>query len=70
MLYEQFATRGYRFLEVSNVMYLEIAADTASGALPPGVTVRAADPHEVKLWTAPWPRASPSTFQSLRKFST
>jgi len=51
-LYERFAARGYRLLEVSNVLYLELAPDSAFGEMPPGVTVRAAEPHELKLWTA------------------
>jgi len=51
-LYERFAARGYRLLEVSNVLVREIAqADAASTSAPPGVTVRQALPAEAKLWT-------------------
>jgi GNAT superfamily N-acetyltransferase len=51
-LYEKFATRGYRLLEVSNVLIREIgAASAGSTAPPPGVTVRPANPDEAKLWT-------------------
>jgi GNAT superfamily N-acetyltransferase len=51
-LYERFAARGYRLLEVSDVLYLELEHGVAFGELPRGVTVRAIEPHELKLWTA------------------
>jgi GNAT superfamily N-acetyltransferase len=51
-LYEKFAARNYRLLEVSDVLLLdELAAARISEKLPPGVTVRAAKPEESKLWT-------------------
>jgi GNAT superfamily N-acetyltransferase len=51
-LYERFAARGYRLLEVSNVLVREIAkANVESGATPDEVTVRQALPEEAKLWT-------------------
>jgi GNAT superfamily N-acetyltransferase len=53
-LYERVATRGYRLLEVSNVLIRQMEK-TAAGAHPPdpppGVTVRPAKPDEAKLWT-------------------
>ena len=51
-LYEKFAARGYRLLEVSNVLSREIAATTgteSSGSRD--VTVRPASRDEAKLWT-------------------
>lgn len=51
-LYEKFAARNYRLLEVSNVLLLdELRSARVSEKLPPGVTVRAATPDESKLWT-------------------
>jgi GNAT superfamily N-acetyltransferase len=51
-LYERFAARGYRLLEVSNVLVREIAkAGGADASAPPEVTVRQALPAEAKLWT-------------------
>jgi GNAT superfamily N-acetyltransferase len=51
-LYERFAARGYRLLEVSNVHVRELSkADAAQSSLPPGVTVKQASPDEAKLWT-------------------
>jgi len=51
-LYERFAARGYRLLEVSNVLVREISkAQATEGAPARGVTVRAARPDEAKLWT-------------------
>ena len=52
-LYEKFAARGYKLLEVSNVLLLDDLAQSleAPTGTPPGVTVRAASPHESKLWT-------------------
>src|ERR1700721_2773648 len=53
-LYEKFATRGYRLLEVSNVLIRQIeklAAGVRPFDPPPGVTVRPANPDEAKLWT-------------------
>lgn len=52
-LYEKFATRGYRLLEVSNVLIREIAAPNEpkiSGLS--GVTVQPASRDQAKLWTA------------------
>jgi GNAT superfamily N-acetyltransferase len=51
-LYERFATRGYRLLEVSNVLILDVLARAPiSAATPPAVTIRAATRDESKLWT-------------------
>jgi GNAT superfamily N-acetyltransferase len=52
-LYERFAARGYRLLEVSNVLLLDDLAQSlaAPAVTPPGVTVRAASSDESKLWT-------------------
>ncbi|HEY0703165.1 MAG TPA: GNAT family N-acetyltransferase [Candidatus Acidoferrales bacterium] len=51
-LYEKFATRGYRLLEVSDVLIRDISVETsADQATPAGVTVRPAQPAEAKLWT-------------------
>ena len=51
-LYQKFAARNYRLLEVSNVLLLDgLASARISEKSPPGVTVRAATPDESKLWT-------------------
>ena len=51
-LYEKFAGRSYRLLEVSNVLMLDdLKTARIRDALPPGVTVRVAAPGESKLWT-------------------
>jgi GNAT superfamily N-acetyltransferase len=51
-LYERFATRGYRLLEVSNVLILgNLVQARISAATPPGVTIRATTRDETKLWT-------------------
>jgi len=51
-LYEKFAARNYRLLEVSNVLLLDdLGWARISEKFPPGVTVRAATPDESKLWT-------------------
>ncbi len=49
-LYERFAARGYKLLEVSDVLYLDLKSFTPT-ALAPDVTIRAIDPSEIKLWT-------------------
>jgi GNAT superfamily N-acetyltransferase len=52
-LYEKFAARGYRLLEVSNVLIREIAsAGEMAPASPPDVTARRALREEAKLWTS------------------
>jgi hypothetical protein len=51
-LYERFAARDYRLLEVSDMLYLELQHASLPPELPPGVTVREAEPHELKLWTS------------------
>jgi GNAT superfamily N-acetyltransferase len=53
-LYEKFATRGYRLLEVSNVLVRELTAgDSMKVSIPDaGVAVRQAFPDEAKLWTS------------------
>jgi GNAT superfamily N-acetyltransferase len=51
-LYEKFAARNYRLLEVSNVLLLDdLKAARIYDKLPPGVTVRVATPEESRLWT-------------------
>jgi GNAT superfamily N-acetyltransferase len=51
-LYEKFAARNYRLLEVSNVLLLDdLQAACILDKLPPGVTVRVATLEESKLWT-------------------
>jgi GNAT superfamily N-acetyltransferase len=51
-LYEKFAARNYRLVEVSNVLLLDdLKAAPIADKLPPGVTVRIATPDESKLWT-------------------
>jgi GNAT superfamily N-acetyltransferase len=49
-LYERFAARGYRVLEVSDVLYLELKSFMPTQPAP-GVTVRPIDASELKLWT-------------------
>jgi GNAT superfamily N-acetyltransferase len=50
-LYEKFAARNYRLLEVSNVLLLDdLKAACISDKLPPGAAVRIAAPEESKLW--------------------
>ncbi len=53
-LYERLAARDYRLLEVSDMMYLELESSgpAAASERPAGVTVRVAEPSELKLWTA------------------
>ncbi len=51
-LYEKFAARGYRLLEVSNVLIREIkGAGEMKPSSPHDVTVRPASREEAKLWT-------------------
>ena len=51
-LYEKFAARNYRLLEVSNVLLLDdLKAARIEDKLPPGVTIRVATLDESKLWT-------------------
>jgi GNAT superfamily N-acetyltransferase len=51
-LYEKFATRGYRLLEVSNVLVRDIIEPPPTPEPQnPGVTVRLAEANEAKLWT-------------------
>ncbi len=52
-LYEKFAARGYRLLEVSNVLIKTIAKEAAAqpSAVSPDITLRPAQPDEAKLWT-------------------
>jgi hypothetical protein len=53
-LYERLAARGYRLLEVSNVLVRELTvADSIKVSIPHGgVAVRQAFPDEAKLWTS------------------
>ncbi|MGA8556261.1 MAG: GNAT family N-acetyltransferase [Candidatus Acidiferrales bacterium] len=51
-LYERFAARNYRLLELTDVLTLNnLAGASIEGTMPPGVTVRPAKPDESKLWT-------------------
>lgn len=51
-LYERFATRGYKLIEVSDVLILDdLARAPISTRTSPGVTIRAATREESKLWT-------------------
>lgn len=50
-LYERLAKRGYQLLEVSDMLYLKLPDAALPPELPTGVTVRAAQPHELKLLT-------------------
>ncbi|MFZ3215356.1 MAG: GNAT family N-acetyltransferase [Candidatus Acidiferrales bacterium] len=51
-LYERFAARNYRLLEMSNVLIRDdLGSARVAEATPPGVTVRAVAPDESKLWT-------------------
>jgi GNAT superfamily N-acetyltransferase len=51
-LYEKFAARNYRLLEVSNVLLLDdLGSARIPDKLPLGVTVRATTSDESKLWT-------------------
>ena len=51
-LYEKFATRGYRLLEVSDVLIKPIAKEAAPAAnAASDITIRPAKPDEAKLWT-------------------
>jgi len=53
-LYEKFAVRGYRLLEVSNVLVRDISKPIpAPEAKTPSVTLRQAEASEAKLWTQP-----------------
>ncbi|MFZ0646239.1 MAG: GNAT family N-acetyltransferase [Candidatus Acidiferrales bacterium] len=52
--YERLAARGYKLLEVSDVLLLDDIAQALVAAPPaalPGVTIRAATRDESKLWT-------------------
>jgi GNAT superfamily N-acetyltransferase len=52
-LYENFAARGYRLLELTNVLILDdLARLRAPAGMQPGVTIRPAHTDESKLWTA------------------
>jgi GNAT superfamily N-acetyltransferase len=51
-LYSRLAARGYQLIEVSDMLYLPMSDAKISSELPPGITVRIAEPHELKLWTA------------------
>jgi GNAT superfamily N-acetyltransferase len=50
-LYARLAARGYQLIEVSDMLYLKLPSAELPSGLPPGVTVRIAEPHELKLWT-------------------
>lgn len=53
-LYERLAARGYKLLEVSDVLLLDNLAPALASpppAIPSGLTIRAAASEESKLWT-------------------
>jgi len=51
-LYERFAKRGYRLLEVSDVLFRKLTELNSDVKTPPsGVSIRRAAPDEAKLWT-------------------
>ena len=50
-LYARLAARGYQLIEVSDMLYLQLPSAELPSELPPGVTVRIAEPHELRLWT-------------------
>jgi GNAT superfamily N-acetyltransferase len=51
-LYERFAARNYRLLELTDVLILDdLQAARMPSTMSPGVTVRVATPDESKLWT-------------------
>lgn len=52
-LYEKFAMRGYRLLEVSDVLIKNIAKENAApaGTAASEIIIRPARPDEAKLWT-------------------
>ncbi len=50
-LYERLAAREYKLLEVSNVLVADVAALTLTDKLPADVTIRPAEPSELKLLT-------------------
>jgi GNAT superfamily N-acetyltransferase len=49
-LFELLGSRGYRVVEVSNVLYRAIDAGAKRPALPPGVEIRQARADEVRFW--------------------
>jgi GNAT superfamily N-acetyltransferase len=52
-LYEKFAVRGYRLLEVSNVLVLDdLAGARAFAEMEAGMTIRPARADESSLWTS------------------
>jgi GNAT superfamily N-acetyltransferase len=50
-LYEQLGKRGYRVIELSNVLYRVIDPSAKQPPLPPGVHIRRAGPEEGHLWS-------------------
>jgi GNAT superfamily N-acetyltransferase len=51
-LYEKFAARNYRLLELTDVLILdELAAACTPTKMSAGITVRVSAPQEAKLWT-------------------
>jgi GNAT superfamily N-acetyltransferase len=50
-LYERLAARDYKLLEVSNVLVADLASLNLTEKVPAGVTVRVAEPTELKLLT-------------------
>ncbi len=50
-LYSRLAARGYQLIEVSDMLYLNMSDASLPSELPPGITVRIAEPHELRLWT-------------------
>ena len=49
-LYEQLGHRGYRVIELSDVLYRAIDANAKPATLPPGLEIRRTTPAEARLW--------------------
>ncbi len=50
-LYARMAARGYQLIEVSDILYLTVADAKLPFEPAPGIVVRMAEPHELRLWT-------------------
>src|SRR5271169_5008783 len=48
--YEQLGSRGYRVIELSNVLYRSIEAPARPTVLPPGIEIRRAAANEARFW--------------------
>jgi GNAT superfamily N-acetyltransferase len=49
-LYEQLGHRGYRVIELSDVLYRQIEPPARPTTLPPGIEIRRTTPAEARLW--------------------